>query len=323
MEHQTHCDIAQKMHSTTSSSIANKSAQWFSMFGPPLEIVTDNGPQYVGQPYEDMCSKWNIKHTTTSPRYIQSNGLIERRVRTLKAIIQKCMKTGNGTLIALQQYQHPQCRRIILEYEGALYEVEDVHHWTATCLVQEKSSSTDLFALHYRVITRRWCSRTSNWQSSNYCSAETAWYVTMTDVPVNRDTHMWSRSEIVTKCAEPCSYIVQTPNGTRLRRTESAAGWEHPQRSYRPHTSTSDIPRRQHGRTTGGAAYHDDWRTTSRWSDVAGAGNQTIRSDDSKAVPFPRITDCCVRSIDGLIVLVASSPFRGMQRTSYRVIPWY
>ena len=36
--------LVAKMHSTTSSSIANKSAQWFSTFRPPLEIVTDNGP---------------------------------------------------------------------------------------------------------------------------------------------------------------------------------------------------------------------------------------------------------------------------------------
>ena len=77
------------------------------MFGPPLEIVTDNGPQYVGQPYEDIIlyRKLNIKHTTTSPRYPQSNGLIERQVRTVKGIIQKCAKTGNDTLIALQQHR--------------------------------------------------------------------------------------------------------------------------------------------------------------------------------------------------------------------------
>ena len=52
-----------------------------------------------------MCSKWNIKYTTTSPTYPQSNGLIERRVRTVKGIIQKCEKTGNDTLIALQQHR--------------------------------------------------------------------------------------------------------------------------------------------------------------------------------------------------------------------------
>ena len=55
--------LVEKMHSTTSSTIANKSAQWFSMFGPPLEVVSDNGPQCVGQPYKDMCSKW-MEHPT-------------------------------------------------------------------------------------------------------------------------------------------------------------------------------------------------------------------------------------------------------------------
>ena len=97
--------IVEKMHSTTSFAIANKSAQSFRMLGPPLEQVTDNGPQYVGQPYEGMCSKWNIKHTTTSPRYPQSNGLIEIQVRTVNGAIQKCAKTGNDMLIALQQHR--------------------------------------------------------------------------------------------------------------------------------------------------------------------------------------------------------------------------
>ena len=114
--------LVEKMQSTTYSSIANTSAHWFSMFGPPLEIVTGNGPQYGGQPYEERFSKWNIKYTATSPRYPQ--------VRTVKWIIHKCVDTGNDTLIALQQHR---CT---------------VHHWTATCVVQAKSSSTGLFALH-------------------------------------------------------------------------------------------------------------------------------------------------------------------------------
>ena len=120
--------FVEKMHSTASTAIANKSAHWFSMSGPPLEIITGIGPEYVGQPYEDMCNKWNIKHTTTSSRYHQSNGLIERHVRTVKGVIQKCGTTGNDMLIAPNN--------------------TDAHHCTATCLVQAESSSTDLFALN-------------------------------------------------------------------------------------------------------------------------------------------------------------------------------
>ena len=44
-------------------------------------------------------------HDITSPIYPQSNGLIEIQVRTIKGIIQKCAKTGNDTLIALQQHR--------------------------------------------------------------------------------------------------------------------------------------------------------------------------------------------------------------------------
>ena len=38
---------------------------------------------------------------------------------------------------------------------------------------------------------------------------------------LNTDTHKWCPGEVVATCAEPRSYIVQTPNGTRLRRIRS------------------------------------------------------------------------------------------------------
>ena len=36
---------------------------------------------------------------------------------------------------------------------------------------------------------------------------------------LNKETHQWCPGEIITRCAAPRSYIVQTPNGTRMRRT--------------------------------------------------------------------------------------------------------
>jgi len=53
--------------------------------------MTDNGTQYTGQAFQQFVDDWDIKHVTSSPRFPQSNGFIERHVRTIKAIVTKCI----------------------------------------------------------------------------------------------------------------------------------------------------------------------------------------------------------------------------------------
>ena len=85
--------VIRKMHNTSSASV--------SMFGVPAEVVSDNDPQFSGKPFKDMCAEWNIRHTTSSPRYPRSNGLAERMVRTVKSLINKCRQTGQNVQEAL------------------------------------------------------------------------------------------------------------------------------------------------------------------------------------------------------------------------------
>ena len=69
-----------------------------------MEIVTDNRPQYVGKPYNDLCSKWSIKHTTTSLRCApRETGMNSQRHHT------ECSKTGNDIQIGMQ---HLRCTSI-------------------------------------------------------------------------------------------------------------------------------------------------------------------------------------------------------------------
>ena len=72
-----------------------------SLFGRPEEIVSDNGPQYIGKLFKDFVHKWGIQHTTSSPRFPQSNGLIERQVQTIKKIIKKCKKEKQSLHLAM------------------------------------------------------------------------------------------------------------------------------------------------------------------------------------------------------------------------------
>ena len=64
--------IVTKMKDTSSAATARVMDHIFGLFGPPAEIVSDNGTQFTGKPYQDMCKKWSITHTTSSPHYPRS-----------------------------------------------------------------------------------------------------------------------------------------------------------------------------------------------------------------------------------------------------------
>ncbi|GKA95096.1 reverse transcriptase domain-containing protein, partial [Tanacetum coccineum] len=52
-------------------------------FGLPRVIVTDNGTQFVNDPFKGWCESLNIKQMNTSVAHPQANGLVERANKTL------------------------------------------------------------------------------------------------------------------------------------------------------------------------------------------------------------------------------------------------
>ena len=46
-------------------------------FGIPRSIVSDNGPQFDSRVYRNFCQELKIKNLYSTPRYPQSNGLVE------------------------------------------------------------------------------------------------------------------------------------------------------------------------------------------------------------------------------------------------------
>lgn len=81
--------VVKELHSTTAAAIIAVTKETFGLLGVPREIVSDNGPQFLSR-YDQFCSDWGILHTTSSPRYPQSNGFIERQIRYIKPVIKKC-----------------------------------------------------------------------------------------------------------------------------------------------------------------------------------------------------------------------------------------
>ena len=78
-----------KLSSTTSQSIIKSLSSIFARHGIPEELISDNGPQYSSQEFADFARQYNFCHTTSSPHYPQGNGLAERTVKTVKALLSK------------------------------------------------------------------------------------------------------------------------------------------------------------------------------------------------------------------------------------------
>ena len=95
--------IVNRLNNTKSETVAKAVSATFSLFGPPQIILSDNGPQYTGEPFQSMCEKWVINRITASPRYPRSNGLAERTVRTVKTLLTKCKKSKQDIQLALLQ----------------------------------------------------------------------------------------------------------------------------------------------------------------------------------------------------------------------------
>ena len=77
------------MTSTTSKAVVNIMKAIFVRHGTPMEVVSDNGPQFSSQEFHDFSKHWDFEHTTSSPHYPASNGQTENAVKIMKNMITK------------------------------------------------------------------------------------------------------------------------------------------------------------------------------------------------------------------------------------------
>lgn len=52
--------------------------------------MSDGGPQFVSQEFQDFAKKWGITHMTSSPMHQQANGKAESAVKIMKTLLRKC-----------------------------------------------------------------------------------------------------------------------------------------------------------------------------------------------------------------------------------------
>ena len=61
----------------------------FARYGLPLQLVTDNGPQFISEEFKTFLKLNQVKHTLCPPYHPASNGLAEKYVQTFKRMFGK------------------------------------------------------------------------------------------------------------------------------------------------------------------------------------------------------------------------------------------
>ena len=86
---------------TTTKAIVGQLRAIFAEHGIPEKLVTDNGPQFAGEEFQNFCESYEFDNVTSSPRYPQSNGFIERMVQTVKNILKKSCESQSDPYMSL------------------------------------------------------------------------------------------------------------------------------------------------------------------------------------------------------------------------------
>ena len=95
-----------KLHSLTSSAIIVKLKSQFSCHGIPKLLTSDNTSNFLSSEFEQFAKLWDFSHKTSSPKYPQANGLVEKTVQTAKKLMSKALEDKLDPYLAILEYQN-------------------------------------------------------------------------------------------------------------------------------------------------------------------------------------------------------------------------
>ena len=219
-----------ELRNETSQVVIQALKELFAIHGIPDLIISDNGPQYSADSFREFATKYGFVHTTSSPRYPQANGEVERAVRTAKSLLRK----NDDIHSALLTYRSTPLQNGLSPSEllmGRRLRTQlPIHPNNLYPNVQPKERQT--------VETKERSYRLNQQLSFNKRHRAV-------ELPtLHPGDHVWVRDQdrhglILGKTEQPRSYLVDTNKGT-LRRNRSAlvVTTKHPVTEH----STEDLP---------------------------------------------------------------------------------
>ena len=78
----------------------------FARHGIPEIVNSDNGTHFSNYQFKKFAQMWSFEWKTSSPRYPQSNGMIERHIGIIKNLLKKVEEDNKDQYIALLEYRN-------------------------------------------------------------------------------------------------------------------------------------------------------------------------------------------------------------------------
>ena len=79
----------------SSQQVIDAIIQDFAIYGVPLRVRTDGGPQFTASTFKNFLEEWNVQTGFSTPHYPQSNGHAEAAVKAMKALVIKTECRGD------------------------------------------------------------------------------------------------------------------------------------------------------------------------------------------------------------------------------------
>ena len=227
-------EVTHLKSSTTSATVIEHLKRVFSRHSVPEIVRSDNGPQFSSHEFAQFASLYEFSHVTSSPKFPQSNGHVERAVKTVKEMIQK----SQDPYLALLSY-----RATPLPWCGLSPAELCMGRKIRTPIPQtDKALCPDW---KYLATFRERNHEFKETQGKNFNKRHRARHLP----PIPDDTDVWITSEDKpiegkVKCAAgpPRSYVVETPSGELHRNRSHLQVIPSPTETQRESGETSGSP---------------------------------------------------------------------------------
>lgn len=185
--------------------------QIFAEHGIPRRVISDNGPHFSSYAYKNFAETWEFEHVTSSPHYPRSNGFVERQIQTVKSIMKKCKRSGDDPELALLTLRTTPVDSKLPSPAELLYSRKIRANLPTH--VHYHNPEHDQFG--EQLVNRQ---LTQKYYNDLHAKDHPPLYVGQKVTIRNPTTGHWIPSVVQSKCEEPRSYLVQSPNGGTVRR---------------------------------------------------------------------------------------------------------